>query len=157
MATIEVHAVADWFKQFRARGETASRAVYLARIHQEAETAVARVLAPLSPASRARVDSFVDCFIRSEQVSGITSDNNSDFINEPDRAARIASAPEGCGCETHGEVIEDWREALRGWHREKRRSSWGARGDRFEAAVSAHFDAVELWHEFNGSLNQERG
>ena len=109
----------------------------------------------LSPSSQARIERFVDQFIRSSYVENWTAEKDSDFINEPERAERCADAAE-CGADgkTHAEVIEDWREAFRAWIRDKR--LWND-PERFIAAVEAHFDSVEAWHERNGSLWQEIG
>ena len=109
----------------------------------------------ITKASQSRVDCFVDWFIRSQYVEAWTSEKDSDFINEPDRAARVYdAAADGCDGKTHAEVIEDWREAFSAWVRDKR--LW-AEPERFMAAVNAHFDAVELWHEQHGSLWQQIG
>ena len=109
----------------------------------------------LSKASQARIDTFVDWFIRSDYVSNWTSEKDSDFINEPERAERVYSAAEfGADGKTHAEVIEDWRESFRAWIRDRR--MW-QEPERFIAAVEAHFDAVEAWHHTNGSLNQQIG
>jgi hypothetical protein len=112
----------------------------------------------LSQSSRARVGSFVDEFIRSEFVSNWTSEKDSDFVNEPDRANRCYEAAEnGADGKTHAEVIEDWREAFNAWMRDRMRGHWGAEPERFIAAVEDHFSQVEAWHEKNGSLWQEIG
>lgn len=109
----------------------------------------------LSASSQARIKRFVDAFIRSRYVEEWTSEKDSDFINEPDRAARCADAAEdGCDGKTHAEVIEDWREAFSAWIRNQRR--WN-NPECFIDAVNAHFDSVEAWHEANGSLWQEIG
>lgn len=109
----------------------------------------------ISASSQKRIDAFVDCFIRSRFVESLTEERDSDFINESERASRVAdAAEEGCDGKTHAEVIQDWRNAFSYWLRGRR--SFNSY-DRFEAAVSAHFDAVEEWHEKNGSLWQEIG
>lgn len=105
--------------------------------------------------SAERVARFIDGFIRSEYVANWTSEKDGDFINEPDRASRVADAAElGCDGKTHAEVIEDWREAFNAWMRDRR--SWNT-PERFIAAVETHFDSVESGHEKNGSLWQEIG
>ncbi len=105
--------------------------------------------------SAERIARFVGEFIRSEYVANWTSEKDSDFINEPERAARCNDAAEfGADGKTHAEVIEDWRESFSAWMRDH--SSFNSR-DRIEAAVSAHFDSVEAWHEKNGSLFTEIG
>ena len=111
----------------------------------------------LTPASKGRVNGFVDGFIRSDYVSNWTSEKDSDFINEPERAVRCYNAAEfGCDGKTHAEVIEDWREAFRAWVRDSKRNRWHS-PDRFLAAVETYFDSVEDWHDKNGSLFSEIG
>ena len=109
--------------------------------------------------STERVKTFIDEFIRSEYVQNWTSDKDSDFINEPERAARCHDAAEfGCDGKTHSEVIEDWRESFSAWLSDETRSAWSAvKGDRFGSAVRTYFDSVESWHEKNGSLWTEIG
>ena len=126
----------------------------------------------ITPSSRVRIERFVDWFIRSEYVANWTSEKDSDFINEPERAARCYDAAEfGCDGKTHAEVIEDWREAFNTFIRyDAGRSEFATRDcpfkikhdsfrtlDRFEDAVNAHFNAVESWHDNNGSLFTEIG
>lgn len=123
---------------------------------------------PISPSSANRVKRFIDQFIRSRYVESWSSEKDSDFFNEPERAGRVADAAvDGAYGATHAEIIEDWRESFETWIKYDRRSvtleykhheyhchEYPAR---FAAAVQAHFDAVELWHERNGSLHQEIG
>lgn len=105
--------------------------------------------------SAERINAFVDAFIRSEYVANWTAEKDSDFVNEPERANRCNdAAEEGCDGKTHAEVIEDWREAFSAWIRDMRK--WND-PERFIAAVNAHFDSVESWHERNGSLFTEIG
>lgn len=108
----------------------------------------------ISKSSEKRAKAFVDWFIRSEYVEGLTSDRDSDFINEPDRARRCQDAAEsGADGKTHAEVIGDWRDAFEDWIRDQRQHKEDP--ERFIVAVNAQFDAVEAWHEKNGSLFQE--
>src|ERR1039458_3529896 len=105
--------------------------------------------------SQQRAARFVDAFIRSSQVEYLTSERDGDFWNEPDRASRCyEAASEGCDGKTHSEVIQDWRDAFENMLSDRRGKEYPAR---FAAAVQAHFDAVEQWHETNGSLYQEIG
>ena len=111
----------------------------------------------LTGATNARIATFVDWFIRSEYVQNWTSEKDSDFINEPDRASRCYDAAEfGADGKTHADVIEDWREAFECWlkydHRRGHEYPY-----RFSDAVTDHFDAVELWHENSGSLREVIG
>ncbi len=104
----------------------------------------------MSKSSEKRIKTFVDWFIRSEFVEGLTSDRDSDFINEPSRAARCYdAAAEGCDGKNHSEVIDDWRDAFRYWIRDRR--CWNE-PERFMAGVEAHFDYVEEYHHKAGSL-----
>jgi hypothetical protein len=110
---------------------------------------------PLSAASQNRIKTFIDDFIRSQYVSNWTSEKDSDFWNEPERAERCADAAEfGCDGKTHAEVIGNWRDAFKGWLRDNHRNH---NSGLFVDAVEAHFDSVETWHEKNGSLWQEIG
>lgn len=109
----------------------------------------------MSKSSQNRIKRFVDAFIRSEYVANWTAEKDSDFINEPERAARVYDAAEsGADGKTHAEVIEDWREAFRAWVRDKH--LW-SEPERFMQAVEDYFYSVEAWHEKNGSLWQEIG
>ena len=111
--------------------------------------------------SAERIGVFIDWFIRSEYVSNWTAEKDSDFWNEPERAARVHDAAEfGGDGKTHAEVIEDWRESFKAWMRDNFRNGGTDsfnRGDRFSAMVEAHWEAVEAWHEKNGSSDQEIG
>lgn len=108
--------------------------------------------------SAERVKAFIDEFIRSEFMSNWTSEKDSDFWNEPERASRCYDAAEnGCDGKTHSEVIEDWREAFSAWVSDRRRGRDSIDPDRFTSAVENHFNEVEAWHEQNGSLFQEIG
>jgi hypothetical protein len=110
----------------------------------------------VTQASIKRVECFVDEFIRSEYVQNWTAENDSDFINFPERAARCYDAAEfGADGKTHAEVIDDWREAFRAMLRD--RGGNHNIPERFVAAVESHFGAVEEWHDKNGSLFQEIG
>ena len=115
--------------------------------------------------SKKRIERFVDWFIRSDYVANWTAEKDSDFINEPERAERCCTAAEfGADGKTHAEVIEDWREAFHNFiHYDigyvkcpfrTRRNAFRSL-DRFEDAVFDHFNAVEKWHDKNGSLWQE--
>lgn len=109
----------------------------------------------MSKASAKRIKAFVDSFIQSEFVQNFTAERDSDFISHADRAARCYAAAElGCDGKTPSEVIADWRDAFSAWIDSRR--CWNE-PERFIAAVNAHFDAVESWHENNGSLWQQLG
>jgi len=111
----------------------------------------------MTKASEQRIETFIDEFIRSEYMQNWTSEKDSDFINEPDRAERCYAAAEfGADGKTHAEVIEDWREAFDNFWKYDRK---GGRSelDRFVAGVHAHFDRVEAFHEQAGTLYQEIG
>jgi hypothetical protein len=150
-----MHTTQEWYKTYRTRGEKPARALYLARLSRASEAENEALLSQLSSPSRARVERFVDDFIRSREVECLTSERDSDFYNDPERAARVHKAAEyGSDGKYHAEVIQDWRDAFSAWVRD--RKSW-AECQRFTAAVEASFTATELWHEFNGSLDQEIG
>jgi hypothetical protein len=106
-------------------------------------------------ASARRAKRFVDDFVRSEYVEAWTAEKDVDFIDEPERASRVAKAAAfGGDGKTHAEVIEDWREAFTAWVRDRRR--WNDL-DRFSAAVEARFAEIEEWHQKNGSLHEQIG
>jgi hypothetical protein len=109
----------------------------------------------MSKSSACRIKRFVDCFIRSEYVANWLDAKDSDFFNEPERASRVYDAAEtGSDGRLHSEIIDDWREAFKAWIRDRR--MW-TEPERFVAAVEAHFDRVEAWHESNGTLESEVG
>lgn len=109
----------------------------------------------MTESSKKRIEAFVDWFIRSQYVENWTSEKDSDFINEPERAERCyAAATNGADGKTHAEVIEDWRESFQAWIRDRR--MW-QEPERFIAGVESHFDAVEAWHDKNGSLFSQIG
>lgn len=107
----------------------------------------------------ARIKRFIDDFIRSDFVTGLQSDRDSQFYGGyADRAARCWDAAEhGADGKTHAEVIQDWRDAFKDWINDRRRGRFSAEPDRFCTAVEAHFDRVETWHEQNGSLHEQIG
>jgi len=95
----------------------------------------------ISASSAARIERFFEEFIRSREVEALTSERDSDYFNEPERAARCAAAAEyGGDGKTHAEVIGDWRDAFKYmiWHRKGFKTL-----DRFETAVYARINAVE--------------
>lgn len=112
----------------------------------------------MTKSSESRIKCFVDWFIRSEEMQNWTSDKDSDFINEPERATRCADAAElGADGKTHAEVIEDWRECFDWYCKYGRKRRPFNLPRRFMDAVNAHFDSVESWHDKNGSLHEEIG
>jgi hypothetical protein len=156
--TIHSYTLQSWYLAFRKRGERPTKALQYARWSIENQTKANKTLLSLSPSSRSRIDSFVDCFIRSEAVENLTCERDSDFINEPERADRCHNTAEySADGKTRSEVIEDWRDAFSYWLSDRRRGKYGNDPERFESAVRAYFTTVELWHEFNGSLFQEIG
>src|SRR4030095_10743784 len=130
------HSLSSWYRAFRQQGKTAKDAIWHARLSHKAESIAIQTLLSLSPSSRSRIDSFVDCFIRSEAVEYLTCERDSDFINEPERADRCHNAAEyGCDGKTHSEVIEDWRDAFGYWLSDRRRGKDGHDPQRFERGV----------------------
>lgn len=151
--TTEVKA---WYASYRKGGDKPKRAIEHARLSVSVATKNNAALNKLSPSSQARIEAFVDDFIRSEYVSNLTSERGNDWINDPDRAERNHKAAEhGADGDYHAEVIQDWRDAFGYWVSDNHRS--GNWLDRFEAAVHAHFTSTELWHQLNGSLWEETG
>lgn len=118
----------------------------------------------------------------SEAYYNWSARNSEDFINCPDRAARCyEAAADGCDGSTHAERIDDFREygsdlfhdlnkaleqAIDGnemWDdmdQEAADDLCNSFWEDFEAceqAYSADVDALEDWHDKNGSLNQQVG
>jgi hypothetical protein len=101
-----------------------------------------------------RITAFVEWFIRQDFVTPELQDL---LMSDPERADRLVSASEnGADGSTHQEVIDDWRNAFSHWIRYSRKGYHNP-PERFIAAVEAHFDACEKWHEDNGTLDQEIG
>ena len=151
----DIHA---WYSAKRRQGMCPKDAYRFAQYDVQAAKENNAALQKLKPSSLARIAAFVDDFIRSEDVQYLSSDRNSDFINQRDRADRVHRAAEhGAGGETHAEVIGDWRDAFSNWTRDRDRNRNGNYHDRFEAAVQAFFTSTELWHDLNGSLHTEVG
>lgn len=107
-------------------------------------------------AKRTRIETFVDWFIRLDLVR---PDIQELYLSDAERADRMdAAAEDGADGSTHAETIDDWRSAFKSWLSDVRRGRrHGEYPERFATAVLEHFDAVEEWHEHNGSLYQERG
>lgn len=106
----------------------------------------------MTKASQARIETFVDWFIRRDDVQ---PDIQELYLSDPERADRMEKAAEnGAEGSTHQEVIDDWRKAFSFWVRGRKR--W-TQPERFIAAVEEHFDSVEKWHEEHGTLDQEVG
>lgn len=82
------------------------------------------------------------------------------FINDPERAERIAKAAEDGGDGSfHAEIIQDWRDFLNTLSIIDPDDDEPA-GDITEEvhdSIVAEIDACEAWHEKNGSLWQEVG
>lgn len=111
------------------------------------------------------IKAIVDTFIRSEYFSTWQSEHVHDggWSRDTDRQDRFCrcfdAAEQGADGSTHREVIQDMREAFQEWlkYGRPRRLKFAEYPYRLEAAVLAHFDQLETWHEDNGSLDQEIG
>jgi hypothetical protein len=66
-----------------------------------------------------------------------------------------AAAADGADGSTYAEVIADWRQQIGAHVYHNRRK--GCARNRLAAAVDRHFDALEAWHESNGTLHAEIG
>lgn len=107
---------------------------------------------------RTAIDTLVEDYIRSDYARNGWGQSSDDWINDPDRAARCdAAASYGADGSTHREIIEDWRGGLRQYLEDKRTNKRSEYPYRVEDAMLAHFDAVEDWHEKNGSIDEEVG
>jgi len=148
----------DWYRRYRKAGDRPQDALWSARCNADATAKAQAVIAALSPSSRARIEAFVDSFIRCEDLQVFTSERDGDYINEPERASRCNdAAEEGCDGKTHQDVIQDWRDYFSQWTRDHKTGSWYSSPDRFTGAVEAHFTLTEMYHEFAGTLTQEIG
>ncbi len=158
MKALNTHSLYAWYLAYRKRDNNrAVDALWHARANHKAEHEAVAVLARLSPNSRERIEAFVHDFIRGELVEQITSDRDQDFINESDRASRCYDAAEsGADGKTHAEVIQDWVDAFDQWLSNEHRDYWQGQ-ELFATAVRARFTLTEIWHAFNGSLDQEIG
>ena len=109
---------------------------------RQTEVIVTRIPPDLTLNTMIRSDDFA-YFIESKLGNDL-------FISDPDRANRIhEAAKHGCDGSTHQEVIDDWRDYL----------NWATDSlglcNRVTNAIEIEIDAVEAWHEKNGSLNQQ--
>jgi hypothetical protein len=97
----------------------------------------------ITAASTGRIAAFVDDFIRSDYVE-----------------ATRYEFPRADGS-THGEQINDWREQFQNYMadcvKHGRRTGSNGTLDRLTAAVNAHWDDLEAWHEKHGSLDTPIG
>jgi hypothetical protein len=120
------------------------------------------------------VNDFLNDTKQSQAFYTMQGEKESDFINEPDRAARCYdAASDGCSGSTHSEVIDDFREfgddLLRDQWRaiEHQMETDDASPEEYEqaeqlfieceTAFNADCDKLEAWHEENGSLHQQVG
>ena len=107
----------------------------------------------------ARGKAILDDFVRSEYAQEWISQAVQGDYSIDGRGARCADAAEqGADGSTHGEVIDDWRDAWACWlyHDRPGASCWKDM-DRVNDAMSAAIDACEQWHADNGSLDTEIG
>lgn len=110
-----------------------------------------------------RARAILDEFIRSEYFANWSAERLDSCAygsaDDRDRFARCHDAAEdGSDGSTHAERLQDMRDAFGDWIRDRRRRH--ARTEfpyRVESAVLAEIDAIELWHETNGSLLSEVG
>lgn len=128
------------------------------------------------------IDDVLDDEKWSEAYYNWSAANSNDFINCPDRAERCyEAAADGCDGSTHAENIDDFREygdslffdlnraverAIDGnemWDTMSEEAaddlvnSYWEQFEACEQAYSADCDALEEWHDKNGSLNQQVG
>jgi len=112
----------------------------------------------LSSSSEKRIEQFVDWLIRSSYAEHARYSNIEENYHDFDRSNRCEVAAEnGSDGSTHAEVIGDFRDAFTDFMDERMRVRWQHSFDHFTDAVEAHFDALELWHENNGTLHKEIG
>jgi hypothetical protein len=113
-----------------------------------------------------RARQILDSFVRSEYFANWSADHveAGSYSRNEDRRDRFErchdAAEDGSDGSTHAERLQDMREALGDWLRDRRRASklhFAEFPYRVETAVLAEIDAIELWHETNGSLFSEVG
>ena len=108
--------------------------------------------------SSTRGRKILDGFLASRYWESWSSDDNSICLSDPERYDRIISAAEyGGDGSTHGERIEDMREAWAAYSRHGRRTGSGTFPERADRAVTAELDAIERWHIDHGTIDQEVG
>lgn len=87
--------------------------------------------------------------------------SSDEWINDPERMARVTDAAEhGTDGSTHAEIIQDWRDYAAAAYDDARRMAEEDELDeldRLEAELEAELDALEAYHEQNGTLYQEIG
>ena len=106
--------------------------------------------------SEERIKRFCSWFVSSKYVSNWSAENRNDFTNCRDRANRCYEAAEsGTNGSTHAERIDDFRQAFKGWMRDRR--TVNAHPWRFCDAVEAYWDHLEEFHLKQGALEQEIG
>lgn len=107
-----------------------------------------------------RIDRIVHNFLNSRFYDSRRFGASSDmWIEDAERAERcMEAARDGAEGSTHYEVIQDMRSIFSDFLRYGgKRNPFSAGYDRLEAAVSAHFDELEAWHEKNGTLHEQIG
>ncbi len=93
-------------------------------------------------------------FLRSDHWQAWGSDNRSAgsagmVLSDPERFNRIEDAAEnGCDGSTHGEVIQDWRDAL---------ECYTDLSEDETDSIAQEIDECEQWHVSNGSIDQTGG
>jgi hypothetical protein len=111
----------------------------------------------LTPTSRKRIETFIDWFIRDQDVCPDFGSTSDDRINDPERYTRCEeAASDGADGSTHREVIDTWRENFYYFMRNRPRACW-RENSVLEAAVEAYFDGVENWHTTNGTIDEQIG
>lgn len=110
----------------------------------------------MTNASLKRGRRILDAFLQSRYFDAWQHDalGNNLFLTDPERADRMhEAAADGCDGSTHYERLQDMRDAFRDCLRDRR----GEYLYRVEDAVISAIDAVEAWHENNGSLHEQIG
>lgn len=113
-----------------------------------------RYLPDVMTSAYRRAATFIDWFIRSDYMDYRQFGSSSDmWIQDAKRAQRCWDAAEfGCDGSTHGEHIQDLRNAFKEWLRDHKSEGEHAR---FEDAVTMYLDELESWHEMHGTLDQQ--
>ena len=107
--------------------------------------------------SKQETDLCLDDFIRSDYFAAWDASNRdslgcSRYWHSRDRCDRIYEAAEhGAEGSTHGEIIQDWRDAFDCFQRDVELS------EETIASIEKEIDECEAWHDENGSLDTQLG
>ena len=110
------------------------------------------------------IKSIVDRFVSSDYFANWQAENieSGGYMRSGsdgrDRYERCHDAAEdGAEGSTHRECIDDMRQAFEDWLRDRHRGRPSEYPYRVQDAAAKHWNALEQWHQNNGSLDQQIG